>query len=423
MPYYHIWTIGCQMNKADSERIGSYLEQIGCQSSPEAEEAEIIVLNSCVVRQSAENRVINKLDALKSLKRRQNPILALTGCMVDSRVDELKRRFPHVDLFFGPQAFFELSRFLAIRGLAPEGLEPALVLSSSPSPSIFVPIIQGCDNFCSYCIVPYRRGRERSRPMEEILCEVERLAACGVKEVTLLGQNVDSYGHDLPQEPDLADLLSQLNQIAGLARIRLLTSHPKDMSERLIEAMAHLEKVCEHLSLPLQAGDDDILRAMRRGYTVEHYRELIGNIRCVLPHVALSTDVIVGFPGESEEQFQRTYDLLSELRFDTVHVAAYSPRPGTIASRKFEDDVPAEEKRRRREMVESLQEAIATEINRKLLGQTVEILVEGRKKGKWQGRSRTNKLVFFSDEADPLGQLVKVKVGKTSPWALQGRLA
>jgi len=423
MPYYHIWTIGCQMNKADSERIGSYLEQIGCQSSPEAEEAEIIVLNSCVVRQSAENRVINKLDALKSLKRRQNPILALTGCMVDSRVDELKRRFPHVDLFFGPQAFFELSRFLASRGLAPEGLEPGLVLSSSPSPSIFVPIIQGCDNFCSYCIVPYRRGRERSRPMEEILCEVERLAACGVKEVTLLGQNVDSYGHDLPQEPDLADLLSQLNQIAGLARIRFLTSHPKDMSERLIEAMAHLEKVCEHLSLPLQAGDDDILRAMRRGYTVEHYRELIGYIRCVLPHVALSTDVIVGFPGESEEQFQRTYDLLSELRFDTVHVAAYSPRPGTIASRKFEDDVPAAEKRRRREMVESLQEAIATEINRKLLGQTVEILVEGRKKGKWQGRTRTNKLVFFSDEADRLGQLVKVKVGKTSPWALQGRLA
>lgn len=259
--------------------------------------------------------------------------------------------------------------------------------------------------------------------MEEILCEGERLAACGVKEVTLLGQNVDSYGHDLPQKPDLADLLSQLNQIAGLARIRFLTSHPKDMSERLIEAMAHLEKVCEHLSLPLQAGDDDILRAMRRGYTVEHYRELIGNIRCVLPHVALSTDVIVGFPGESEEQFQRTYDLLSELRFDTVHVAAYSPRPGTIASRKFEDDVPAAEKRRRREMVESLQEAIATEINRKLLGQTVEILVEGRKKGKWQGRTRTNKLVFFSDEADPLGELVKVKVGKTSPWSLQGRLA
>jgi len=411
------------MNKADSERIGGYLEQIGYQSSPEAEEAEVIVLNSCVVRQSAENRVINKLGALKSLKRRQNPILALTGCMVDSRVDELKRRFPHVDLFFGPQAFFELSRFLASRGLAPEGLEPGLVLSSGPSPSIFVPIIQGCDNFCSYCIVPYRRGRERSRPMEDILCEVERLAACGVKEVTLLGQNVDSYGHDLPQKPALADLLSQLNQIAGLARIRFLTSHPKDMSDRLIEAMSHLEKVCEHLSLPLQAGDDDILRAMRRGYTVEHYRELIGNIRCVLPHVALSTDVIVGFPGESEEQFQRTYDLLSELRFDTVHVAAYSPRPGTIASRKFEDDVPSGEKRRRREMVESLQEAIATEINRKLLGQKVEILVEGRKKGKWQGRIRTNKLVFFSDEADRLGQLVKVKVGKTSPWALQGRLA
>ncbi|MFQ5924971.1 MAG: tRNA (N6-isopentenyl adenosine(37)-C2)-methylthiotransferase MiaB [Dehalococcoidia bacterium] len=418
MPYYHIWTIGCQMNKADSERIGSYLEQIGYQPSPEAEEAEIIVLNSCVVRQSAENRVINKLNALKSLKGRRNPIFALTGCIVDSRVDDLKRRFPHVDLFFGPQSFFELFRFLEDRGLAPGGLDPSATLR--PKTSTFVPIINGCDNFCSYCIVPYRRGRERSRPVEEILCEVGGLAARGVKEVTLLGQNVDSYGHDLPPKPDLAHLLGELNRIEGLERIRFLTSHPKDMSQRLIEAMAHLEKVCEHLSLPLQAGDDDILRAMRRGYTVEHYRRLIGYIRYVLPHVALSTDVIVGFPGEGEEQFQRTYDLLSELRFDTVHVAAYSPRPGTIASRKFEDDVPAEEKKRRLEMVESLQEAIATEINRKLLGQTVEILVEGRKKGKWQGRSRTNKLVFFSDEADRWGQLVKVKVEKTSPWALQG---
>ncbi|MCK4697515.1 MAG: MiaB/RimO family radical SAM methylthiotransferase, partial [Dehalococcoidia bacterium] len=269
----------------------------------------------------------------------------------------------------------------------------------------------------------YRRGRERSRPVAEVICEVEELAMRGVKEVILLGQNVDSYGHDLPEMHTLADLLAELNQIDGLARIRFLTSHPKDMSQRLIEAMAQLEKVCEHLSLPLQAGDDDILRAMRRGYTVQQYRQLVGRIRHALPYLAMSSDVIVGFPGESEGQFGKTYDLLRELRFDTVHVACYSPRPGTIAARKLRDEVPAEEKIRRRKKIEMLQEGIATEINRKLLGQTVEVLVEGRKKGKWWGRTRTDKLVFFEDEADRMGQLVEVKLEKTSPWSLQGGLA
>ena len=420
MPFYHIWTIGCQMNKADSERIASYFEQIGYQATPKADDAEIIVLNSCVVRRSAEDRVINKLKSLKALKK--DKILAVTGCIVDSRVADLSRRYPHVGLFFRPQAFSELSRFLTERHLAPKGLEPGSVLSR-PSPSTFVPVINGCDNFCSYCIVPYRRGREQSRPMEEILCEVEGLVARGVKEVILLGQNVDSYGHDLPGKPDLATLLGELNQVNGLARIRFLTSHPKDMSQRLIEAMSQLDKVCEHLSLPLQAGDDDILQAMRRGYTVAQYKGLVERIRHAIPHIALSTDVIVGFPGESEEQFQRTYDLLDELRFDTVHVACYSPRPGTIAARKFEDNVPAEEKLRRREMVERLQEGIATEINARLSGSTVEVLVEGRKNEKWWGRTRTAKLVFFSDKADHMGQLVKVKIEKTSPWSLQGILA
>ena len=423
MPCYYIWTIGCQMNKADSERIGSYLERVGFQATRRAEEAEIVVLNSCVVRQSAEDRVINKLGALKSLKRGpQNPILALTGCMVDSRVDGLRNRFSQVDFFFRPQAVGELGQFLGSRGLAappePDSLPPL-----HPSPSTFVPIIEGCDKFCSYCIVPYRRGRERSRPVDEILCEVRWLVERGVREITLLGQNVDSYGRDLPTRPDLADLLAELNRVDSLARIRFLTSHPKDMGERLIEAMAQLEKVCEHLSLPFQAGDDDILMAMRRGYSAKQYRELVERIRDAIPGVALSTDVIVGFPGESEEQFERTFDMIRELRFDTVHAACYSPRPGTIATRKLRDDVPLEEKRRRREKIEVLQERIASEINRKLLGQTVEILVEGRKKGKWQGRTRTNKLVFFGDEGDHLGKLVRVEIEKTSPWALQGSLA
>ncbi len=402
------------MNKAESERLGSYLEQLGYQATVTAEEADLVVLNSCVVRQSAENRVINKLNALKSLKRsRPGLTLAVTGCLVNSEVDRLRRSFPHVDYFFKP-------------GDCPSWLEkqdePYKVLPQHPSPSTFVPIIQGCDNFCSYCIVPYRRGRERSRPLAEITGEVKELVHRGAKEVILLGQNVDSYGHDLPDKPDLADLLNELSAIDGLAWIRFLTNHPKDMSSRLIEAVAYLDKVCEQISLPVQSGSDGILEAMGRGYTVEHYRQLIRQIRSKIPGVALSTDVIVGFPSESEAQFQQTVDLLSGLRFDTVHVAAYSPRPGTIAAEKFDDNIPSTEKRRRLNKIEQLQEGISAEINTQLLGKTVEVLVGGKKGGKWQGRTRTGKLVFFSDNNDCLGQLVKIRIEKATPWSLQGKV-
>jgi len=401
------------MNKAEAERLGSFFEQRGYQATATAEKADIIVVNSCVVRQSAETRVINKLIALRLLKRlRPNLTLAVTGCIVNSRADRLKQSFPHVDYFFKPGDY----------PLWLERAESGTVLPQHPSPTTFVPIIQGCDNFCSYCIVPYRRGRERSRPVAEIACEVKELVRRGVKEVTLLGQNVDSYGRDLPDKPDLADLLKELNTIGGLARIRFLTNHPKDMSIRLIEAVANLDKVCELICLPVQSGNNDILVVMRRGYTVEHYRQLITQIRSKIPGVALSTDVIVGFPSESEPQFQQTVSLLSELRFDTVHVAAYSPRPGTIAARKFEDNIPLAEKRERLNKIEQLQESIAAEINAQLLGRTVEVLVDGKKKGKWQGRTRTGKLVFFSNNGDCLGKLVKIRIEKTSPWSLQGRV-
>ncbi len=414
MPQYYIWTIGCQMNKAESERLGSYLEQRGYQATAAAEEADLIVLNSCVVRQHAESKVINKLDALKPLKRsRPQLTIAVTGCLVNSKIDQLRKSLPQVDYFFQPG---ECPPWLKTEG------DLHTVTPLHPSPSTFVPIIQGCDNFCSYCIVPYRRGRERSRPAAEIACEVSQLVQRGAKEVTLLGQNVDSYGHDLPHQPSLADLLCQLNTIDGLARIRFLTNHPKDMSPKLIDAVARLDKVCEHISLPVQSGNNDTLKAMRRGYTAENYRHLIEQIRSRIPGVALSTDVIVGFPSETTEQFQQTFDLLSELRFDTVHIAVYSPRTGTIASRKFEDNVPMAEKQERLNKIEQLQERIATEINRQLLGKTVEVLVEGKKKGKWQGRTRTGKLVFFSDSNDCLGQLVNVGIKKTSPWSLQGEL-
>ena len=414
MPQYYIWTIGCQMNKAESERLGSYLEQLGYQATATAEEADIIVLNSCVVRQSAENRVINKLNALKSLKgSRPNLTLAVTGCLVNSDVTPLKQSLPYVDYFFKP-------------GDYPPWMEKqnrvGAILPQHPSPSTFVPIIQGCNNFCSYCIVPYRRGRERSRPVAEIACEVKELVHRRVREVTLLGQNVDSYGHDLPDQPDLADLLHELNATDGLFRIRFLTNYPKDMSPRLIEAIAYLDKVCELICLPVQSGNNEILMAMRRGYTVEQYCQLVTEIRSKIPGVALSTDVIVGFPSETEPQFEQTVNLLTELRFDTVHVAAYSPRSGTIAARKFEDNIPPAEKKRRLNKVEQLQESIATEINAQLLGRTVEVLVEGKKKGKWQGRTRSGKLVFFSDTGNYLSQLMKIRIEKTSPWSLQGKV-
>ena len=413
MPQYYIWTIGCQMNKSESERLGSHLEGLGYQPADRVESADLIVLNSCVVRQSAENRVINKLGNLKSLKKAQpGKTLAVTGCLVNSEVDRLKQSFPYVDYFFKP-------------GDYPPWLErpeSAPVIPRHPSPGVFVPINQGCDNFCSYCIVPYRRGRERSRTMSEIIDEVSELVRRGAREVTLLGQNVDSYGHDLPDKPDLADLLTELNTIDGLARLRFLTNHPKDMSPKLIEAIARLDKVCEHISLPVQSGDNEILKAMRRGYTVEQYRQLVTQIRSLVPGVALSTDVIVGFPSESTGQFRQTVDLLSAVKFDTVHIAAYSPRPGTIAARELEDNIPFPEKKERLTIIEQLQKEIATEINARLLGKTVEILVEGKTKGKWQGRTRTDKPTFFSDDGDCRGQLKKIRVNQTSPWSLQGKV-
>jgi tRNA-2-methylthio-N6-dimethylallyladenosine synthase len=372
MPTYHIWTIGCQMNKAESERIAARFEELGYKAATSVNDADLIVLNSCVVRQSAEDRVINKLHDLKHLKKEKpEMILALTGCIVDSDTSVLRKKFPFIDHFFkaGEQPLWLAKT-------------ESVTLPTKPAPSIYVTISQGCDNFCSYCIVPYRRGRERSRLLEEIVCEVEELARRGAKEVILLGQNVDSYGHDLPGKPDLADLLKELNKIEGLKRLRFLTNHPKDMSEKLMNAIANLDKVCEHLNLPVQAGSDEILKAMKRGYTAAQYRQLVKKIREKIADIAITTDIIVGFPGESEAQFQQTLDLLSEIKFATVHVAAYSTREGTAAARELEDNVPPEEKKARLKRIEQLQGQVQSAMNAQLKGKVVEILVEGRNKGK-----------------------------------------
>ena len=411
MPTYHIWTIGCQMNKAESARLAALFERKGWQAAVVASNADIVVLNTCVVRKHAEDRVINKLHSLKALKvARPDVTLAVTGCWVDSNVDRMKKQFPHIDILFKA-------------GECPPWENPAeweRALPSNAPVSAYVPIIQGCNNFCAYCIVPYRRGREKSRTPSEVVCEVRGLVKRGTREVTLLGQNVDSYGHDLPDRPDLADLLAELNLIDGLWRIRFLTNHPKDMSGRLIDAMARLDKVCEAINLPAQAGCDEVLRAMRRGYTVADYRDLIALVREKVPGVAVSNDIIVGFPGETESQFQETARLLTDLRFDVVHIAAYSPRPGTAAARELNDDVPFTEKKRRLRTLEKLQEGIAAEINAGLLGKDVEMLVEGRQKGKWYGRTRTDKLVFFASGGNWQAKRVIVNVECATPWSLKG---
>jgi tRNA-2-methylthio-N6-dimethylallyladenosine synthase len=399
------------MNKAESERLASLFEETGYRLVSAIAQADIIVVNTCVVRQNAEDRAVNKLHNLKPLKKsRPDMLIAVTGCWVDSNVDRLKAAFPFVDYFFKA-------------GDCPPWADReqwTQALPQQPQVATYVPIIHGCNNFCAYCVVPYRRGREKSRPLSEIVCEVKELARRGTKEVTLLGQNVDSYGHDLPEKPELADLLIELNDIDGLYRIRFLTNHPKDMSQRLIQTAARLEKVCKNITLPAQAGSNEILNAMRRSYTIEDYKRLVNDIRSEIPDIGLVSDIIVGFPSETEEQFQQTVDLLTDLRFDTVHLAAYSPRPGTIAARELADDVPLSEKKRRLAVLEKLQENIVTEINAELKGKTVEILVEGKQKGKWYGRTGTDKLVFFSDDANHIGKLVNLRIELSSPWSLQG---
>ena len=429
METYHIWTIGCQMNTADSERLGSALEQLGLTAAPRPADADVVVLNSCVVRQSAEDKVTGTLHLTQPLrKKRPDSVLALTGCMVGPRTEDLQRRFPHVDLFLRPQQFEPLLELVGERrGLDWQGCVGSLA-PLQPDVATYVPIIHGCDLMCAFCIIPYRRGRQASRSVDEIAQEVELLAARGVKEVTVLGQTVDAYGHDREDGRDLADLFTRLNDIDGLDRIRFLTSHPSYMSSRIIRSVANLPKVCEHINLPVQSGDDYVLQQMRRPYTVAEYRDIIGEIRDTIPDVTISTDMIVGFPGETEGQYQNTLRLISDLRFDKVHGAAYSTRPGTIAARTMDDDVPPEEKRLRLKGLETLQESILTEINSTYMDATVQVLAENRKRGSWTGRTRGNKLVYFDTidsidrpaDTDLTGQLVDVKITRTGPWSLAG---
>jgi tRNA-2-methylthio-N6-dimethylallyladenosine synthase len=442
--HYYLWTIGCQMNAADSRRVASELERLGYRPVARAEDADIVVLNTCVVRQRAEDKIYGRLGALKPLKaQRPGAIIAVMGCLVGVRdAAPLRARFPWVDVFMPPSDPGPLLDYLAERGLVDEGLaleqaqlarryhlqdhSDEFILPVQQRGKLVaanVPAVLGCSHACTYCIIPYRRGVERSRSVGEIVAEVRALVAQGVREVTLLGQIVDRYGKDIPDGPTLADLLRTVHEVEGLERMRFLTSHPNWMGDDLLEAVAELPKVCEHIEVPVQAGDDGVLEAMKRGYSADDYRRTVQRIRARLPGVAINTDVIVGFPGESEAAFQRTYDLLAELALDKAHIAKYSPRPGTVSARRMEDDVPPAEKERRRRSLDELQQKIVGQINARLMGQTVQVLVEGQKKGKWFGRTRTNKLVFFEHaQGDWRGQLVQVEITWTGPWSMQGRL-
>jgi tRNA-2-methylthio-N6-dimethylallyladenosine synthase len=423
----YVWTVGCQMNVSDSERLESALQGVGYAPSDRPEDASFIVLNSCSVRASAEERIIGKLGDLQSLKRQKpDTQVVLWGCMVGPNNQSIfQARLPMVDHFVSPSAVDE------VVALAPHSLyqvdEPALPVAdwSHPPVSVHVPIQYGCNMNCAFCVIPLRRGRERSRPLEEIVDEVQRIVARGAREITLLGQIVDSWGHDLHGRPGLADLLRAVHDVSGLVRLRFLTSHPAWMTDKLIATVAELPRCQHEINLPVQAGHDEILKIMRRGYTVERYRNLIGKIRDAIPDIALTTDIIVGHPGERREHFEGTLGLVEEIGFDKVHIAAYSARPGTRAGEMERDPalaVPEGEKQARRVELERLQERIVTERNARLLGQTVEVLVEGEHKGKWRGRTPGNKLVFFADPADWAGRLARVRVTQTGPWSLGGEL-
>jgi tRNA-2-methylthio-N6-dimethylallyladenosine synthase len=434
---YHIWTEGCQMNVADSQRVGSSLEHLGYSLTDKAEEADVIVLNTCVVRQSAEDKALGRLSSLLPLKRK-NPdlVINLMGCLVGVRgAEKLKARLPYVDVFSPPSDPGPLISHLTqgeVRSLEDSEttrrflmMDDELILPVAEQGrlvSAHVPIVYGCSHACTFCIIPSKRGGERSRPVGDIVSEVRSLARQGVKEITLLGQIVDRYGKDIPDGPNLAALLRIVHEVEGIERIRFLTSHPNYFGEDLMDAVAELPKVMPHIEVPIQAGDDQVLANMKRGYTQQEYRDLVEKIRNKIPDCSIATDIIVGFPGETDEQFMETYRVLADLKLDVAHLARYSSREGTVATRRMDDSLSDEEKMRRFRMLEELQEEIVTEINKKYLGQSVEVLFEEKVKNRWRGRTPTNKLVFVESEEDLKGKVLPVTVTWTGPWSMQANL-
>ena len=444
MSTFHIWTLGCQMNQADSLKLAAGLESLGYHAVDDDVDADLVVINTCSVRQHAEDRAYSRLGVLRKrrVEGKQQFKLAVMGCMVGPKTDELRKRFPYVDVWARPQEFDGILQVAGDYRDVSEGELGTLLDDSKPTfqmaqgtyglpkgVTAYVPVIHGCDKFCTYCIVPLRRGREESRAVADILDEARFLAQHGVREITLLGQTVEAYGHDLPDlddgtRPDLATLFEGIDAIEGIARVRFLTSYPKDMTNRIIDAVADQPKVCEHFNIPVQSGSESMLARMRRGYTVAEFEERVTRIRLRMPDAAIVTDVIVGCPGETEEEFADTIALLERTEFDIIHVAAYSPRPGTYAARNLPDDVPLEVKKARLQVVEAIHAASSERINQRVLGREVEVLVEQNENGRATGRTRQGQLVHFdSAPSIRLGELVRIEISQVTPWSLQGHVA
>ncbi|MGB9660573.1 MAG: tRNA (N6-isopentenyl adenosine(37)-C2)-methylthiotransferase MiaB [Moorellaceae bacterium] len=437
MKRYWIKVYGCQMNERDAEIIAGLLEKEGYREAPSLEQADIILLHTCCVREKAENKVYGLLGHLARLKSK-NPglVIAVGGCMTQQpgAAEKMRERAPYVDLIYGTHNIHELPRLLEQveilnRPVAEIWEEEGEIVEGLPvkrtgGVKALVTISYGCNNFCSYCIVPYVRGRERSRRPEDIMREIKSLVAEGVLEVMLLGQNVNSYGRDLEGRMSFGKLLEMVNGIEGLRRIRYMTSHPRDFTQELIETLSRLDKVCEHVHLPVQAGSNKVLRLMNRGYTREEYLALVDNLRQHIPGVSLTTDIIVGFPGETEEDFADTLDLVERVQFDNAFTFMYSPRRGTTAA-TLPGQVPVEIKKERLRRLMELQYRISREKNEALVGQEVEVLVEGLSENdatKLCGRTRTNKLVIFSGPESIIGKFVSVKITVAQTWLLKGEV-
>jgi tRNA-2-methylthio-N6-dimethylallyladenosine synthase len=414
-PRVHIWQIGCQMNSADADSLAESFAEIGMIAGADLEDADLAVLVTCAVRQHAEDKANGKLGELADWKSaRAGRAIALTGCMVGEHGSDLLRRFRHLDYVFDmrdPDGFFA-----RLRDLYQGALQGPVPLPASDRLCTYLPVILGCNEMCTYCIVPFVRGRETSRPVGEIEADARRMVDRGVAEITLLGQNVNSY-RDPSSDADLPGLMERIDSIPGLKRMRFLTSHPRNASDSLLGAVADLPTACEQFHLPVQSGSDSCLRRMKREYSVREYLDILQRARTRIPGVSLSTDVIVGFCGESDKEFQATYQMLEEVEFDTVHIQAYSPRPGTAAFRRA-DDVPRQLKSERLQRVLELQRRISSKRNAALVGKQVEVLVEGvGRDGRPFGRTRQNRVVWL-DQNCAVGSVVERTVLTTTAWQL-----
>ena len=436
--FYFTYTYGCQMNENDTERINGQLEDLGYKPAEKMEDADIVILNTCAVRQNAEEKVYGKIGEIKKMKDK-NPhlLLGIAGCMAQENKGKLIERMPIIDFVIGPYHIHDLKDIISRENARgghvvkternPHSVKDYSELRSVRKSKIFawIPIMQGCNKFCTYCIVPYVRGRERSREPEQIIAEFRSLLAAGARDITLLGQNVNSYGLDFRNGTNFGDLIRAIDKIDGIERVRYMTSHPRDMTFDMVDAMAASPKVVRHMHLPVQHGSNEILKQMNRGYTIEHFKELAAYVRQKMPDVALTTDLITGFPGETEEMHQETLKLLKEVRFDSAYTFIYSPRTGTPAAR-MENQIDDETKHRRLQELMDTQNEISLALNKEMEGKTYEIIIEGPSKqdeSHWFGRTSTNKMILFPyEEGIQVGDTRMAKVDTAQTWVLKGEL-